>query len=325
MRAWRVVLPLGNRGIAHLFVIFGYQGAESDPEKLTLTDILLAAVLAEAKMCCAGQPVILVSDLNGDPSVIPSLTEGMSHGVWIDVEKAFAIGRGVVPALTCQFQLDEDKGSRRDFTLACPIAMAATTACCVLPDRWFHDPILQTARSSLSAWDATVNMASVYSPLWPACWVECPDRSRRSPSPAVQNIWDVYIQEVSFVPREVREQLFTACDTTDVDASWRIWSRAAEASLARACLTAGFPALSNPDSYVGRGQLSLRTKRLGGRCRDRISRMDRADDFDVTNSGFFVNSSLAPVLRFRRKFVSVSNVLEGIKLYGVGHGRLGSP
>ena len=169
---------------------------------------------------------------------------------------------------------------------------------------------------SLSAWDATVNMASVYSPIWPACWVECPDRSRRSPSPAVQNIWDVYIQEVSFVPREVREQLFTVCDTTDVDASWRIWSREVEASLARACLTAGFPALSNPGSYVGRSQLSLRTKRLGGSCRDRIYRMDRADDFDVTNSGFFVNSSLAPVLRFRRRFVSVSNVLEGIKLYG---------
>ena len=57
-----------------------------------------------------------------------------------------------------------------------------------------------------------------------------------------------------------------------------------------------------PNSYVGRGQLSLRTKRLGGRCGDRICRMDRADDFDVTNSGFFVHSSLAPVLRFRRGF-----------------------
>ena len=33
-RAMRVVLPLGNGGIAHLFVIYGYQGAESElPEK----------------------------------------------------------------------------------------------------------------------------------------------------------------------------------------------------------------------------------------------------------------------------------------------------
>ena len=57
-RSMRVVLPLGNGGIAHLFIIYGYQGAESDPEKLTLTDNLLTAVLAEAKVCCAGQPVI---------------------------------------------------------------------------------------------------------------------------------------------------------------------------------------------------------------------------------------------------------------------------
>ena len=56
-------------------------------------------------MCCAGQPVILVGDLNADPSVIPSLAEGMSHGAWIDVEKAFAKGRGVAPTFTCQFQL----------------------------------------------------------------------------------------------------------------------------------------------------------------------------------------------------------------------------
>ena len=143
----RVVFTTGQRGIAHLFVICGYQGAESDPEKLTLTDNLLAAVLAEAKVCCAGQPVILVGDLNADPSVIPSLAKGVSGGSWIDVEKAFATGKGVAPALACQFQLCEDKGSRRDFTLACPTAVAATTACCVLPD---FARILQSARSSLS-------------------------------------------------------------------------------------------------------------------------------------------------------------------------------
>ena len=42
----RVVLPLGKGGIAHLFVIYGNQGAESDPEKLQLSEHLFAAVLA---------------------------------------------------------------------------------------------------------------------------------------------------------------------------------------------------------------------------------------------------------------------------------------
>ena len=158
-RAMRVVLPLGNGGIAHLFVIYGYPGAENDPEKLTLTDNLLTAVLAEAKVCCAGQPVILVlvtSMLIQLSSLL--LLRVFVNGHWIDVEQAYAIGRGVAPARTCQFQLDEDKGSRRDFTLACPIAMAATTACCVLPDRWFTPQFAVLTEFSLSAWDATVHM-----------------------------------------------------------------------------------------------------------------------------------------------------------------------
>ena len=66
-RAMRVILPLGNGGVVHLFVIYGYQGAESDPEKLQLTDRLFTAVLAEARMCCCGQPVILAGDFNADP------------------------------------------------------------------------------------------------------------------------------------------------------------------------------------------------------------------------------------------------------------------
>ena len=69
-------------------------------------------------MCCAGQPVILAGDFNADPIVIPSLAKGTSDGQWIDLERAFAFGRGVPPSSTCQFQLDEDKGSRRDFLLA---------------------------------------------------------------------------------------------------------------------------------------------------------------------------------------------------------------
>ena len=120
-----------------------------------------------------------------------TLAEGIMDGHWIDLEQAFATGRVVAPSRTCQFQLDEDKGSRKDFVLACPIAMAAAAACRVLPDRWFVPHFAVFAESALSAWDATVERARVYSRLWPACWLTCSDRSRRSPSHAVQNIWDV--------------------------------------------------------------------------------------------------------------------------------------
>ena len=76
------------------------------------------------------------------------------------------------------------------------------------------------------------------------------------------------------------ELTFFVCVT---DSSWLSWSREAEASLARAYL------VSNPGSYVGRGFLSICTIRLGGRCHDRIHRVDRADEFDVTHSGFFLS------------------------------------
>ena len=98
-RAMRVILPLGNGGVVHLFVIYGYQGAGNDPEKLQLTDHLFAAVLAEARMCCCGQPVILAGDFNADPIVIPSLAKGISDGQWVDLERAFALVEEFLPLL----------------------------------------------------------------------------------------------------------------------------------------------------------------------------------------------------------------------------------
>ena len=315
-RALRVVLPLGNGGIVHLFVIYGYQGAESDPEKLQLSDRLFASVLTEARMCCAGQPV-LVGDFNADPIVIPFLSKGIMDGHWIDLEQAFATGRGVAPSCTCQFQLDEDKGSRREFVLACPIAMAATTACRVLPDRWFIPHFSVYAEFSLSAWDATVDRARVYSPCGQLVGLIA------LIAHVVQNIWDVYIQEVRSVPREVREKLFTTCNSPDVDASCLSWSREAEASLARAYLYAGGPLLSSRILVVMWVEASFPSVPCDWEVsHDRIHHVDRADEFDVTHSGFFINSSLAPVLRFRRSFVSVCNVLKGIKLHGFSEARV---
>ena len=137
------------------------------------------------------------------------MAKGISDGHWVDLEQAFAFGRGVLPSSTCQFQLDEDKGSRRDFILACPIALAAASMCSVLPDRWFTPHFAVCAEFALSSWDATVERARIHSPLWPACWLDCPDRSRTSNSQEVQNIWDVYIREVGFVLLEVRTNLFS--------------------------------------------------------------------------------------------------------------------
>ena len=65
--------PTGKGGVVFLFAIYGYQGAEEDPEKLLLTDKLLQAVLAEAQVVCVGQPSLIAGDLNADPGVVPCL------------------------------------------------------------------------------------------------------------------------------------------------------------------------------------------------------------------------------------------------------------
>ena len=163
-RAMRVVLPLGNGGIAHLFVIYGYQGAESDPEKLQLSEHLFAAVSAEAKMCCAGQPVILVGDFNADPTVIPSLAKGIMNGHWIDVEQAFATGRGLplpVPASSNWMRIRVLEGI---LIWRVPLLWRPPLHVVFLPDRWFVPHFVVYEEFSLSAWDATVDRARVYSP-----------------------------------------------------------------------------------------------------------------------------------------------------------------
>ena len=194
--------------------------------------------------------------------------------------------------------------------------------CSVLSDRWFTLHFAVYAEFALSFWDAVVERARVHSPLWPACWLDCSDRSRSSPTSVVRDIWDVYIREVCFVLFEVRSNLFRLCHSSDVDSSWLLWSREAEVSLSRAYFAAGGPPLFNPGSYICRGAFSICTMRVGGRCHDRINLSDRAGEFDVAHSGFFPNSSPAPVLRFRRCFVSVCNVLKGIKLYGFSQNRI---
>ena len=81
----RTTLPTSQGGVVHLFVVYGYQGAEEDAEKLRLTDHLLQAVLVEAQMVCIGQPMLIAGDLNADPAVIPCLAKGISAGRYVDL------------------------------------------------------------------------------------------------------------------------------------------------------------------------------------------------------------------------------------------------
>ena len=111
-----------------IFLLFmGYQGAEEDAEKLQLTVRLLQAFLAEAQVVCIGQPMLIAGDLNADPAVIPCLAVrvfllvGMSS-----CALAYSLRAGLAPDATCRFSREDGTGSRRDFFVGCPGALAAS-------------------------------------------------------------------------------------------------------------------------------------------------------------------------------------------------------
>ena len=74
-----------------------------------------------------------------------------------------------------------------------------------------------------------------------------------------------------------------------------------------------------PKAFLGRGRLRIRSRRLGGRAvggmsSSRLYRVSQGDEVDSNCAQFFVNSSLSPVLLFRRRLKSVADVL---KVFGV--------
>ena len=103
-RAVRCMLPLGSGRFMHLVVLYGYQGADHDPEQLALTEQLFDAALGELSIVARGQPCLVVGDFNVEPTKIPCLAKGISAGLWLDLEEAWALAAGLRP--TPMLQMD---------------------------------------------------------------------------------------------------------------------------------------------------------------------------------------------------------------------------
>ena len=124
-RLVRCVLPLGNGPVMHLIVVYGFQGADEDAEKLSLTDQLFDAALCELAVVSRGQPTIIAGDFNVQPTKIPCLLKWIMEGLWFDLQGTWARASGVEPGVTCKKDWAGSGGNRRDFVLGCPLAAAA--------------------------------------------------------------------------------------------------------------------------------------------------------------------------------------------------------
>ena len=95
--------------------------------------------------------------------------------------------------------------------------------------------------------------------------------------------------------------------------------------LFRAYSRAGGPTEAGSAAFLGGGLPRIRSRRLGGRAAggtvsSRLYRVSQGDDVDVHCAQYFVNSSLAPVVLFRRRLKSVADVLKGIRSHSVSVG-----
>ena len=94
----------------------------------------------------------------------------------------------------------------------------------------------------------------------------------------------------------------------------------------RAYCRAGRTTGAGSSALCGKGLLRLRSRRVGGRAVGRseacrLYRMSHSDEVDVSSAQHFVNSSLAPVILFRRRLESVADVLKGIRNRGATQSR----
>ena len=145
------------------------------------------------------------------------------------------------------------------------------------------------------------------------------DRSSSSSTSSVQDVWDIFRDVLGTVLEEVVLALRGAVSGSSVDDFWSFWSRSAEDGLFRAYSRAGGPtAVGSP--------LRIRNRRLGGRAvggrgSSRLYRVSHGDDVDKHCAQYFVNSSLSPILLFRRRLKSVADVLKRIRSKGFTQSR----
>ena len=85
---------MGCGRFLHLVVLYVYQGADREAEKLAVTDQLLDAAFGELGVVAREQPCLVVGGFNVEPTKIPCLAKGISAGLRVDFEAAWSAAWG---------------------------------------------------------------------------------------------------------------------------------------------------------------------------------------------------------------------------------------
>ena len=114
-------------------VLSGYQGADTDAEQLALTEQLFDAALGELGV--VARTALLDSwGFQRGPTKILCLSEGISAGLWVDLEAAWVLARGF--SLLSLASAGSTGRHRMDFMVGCTLGAAAVSACKVETGRW---------------------------------------------------------------------------------------------------------------------------------------------------------------------------------------------
>ena len=277
--------------------------------------------MGELSVVARGQPCLLVGDFNVEPTKIPCLAKGISAGLWVDFEEAWALAPGLQPAPTCKRSWTAAGGHRRDFIFGCPLAAAAVLSCRVQPDRWIAPHLAIRTLFDCCRWESRVTQPVQRASLRPDSWLPAIDKSRSSKSVEVQRVWEIYDERLQFVSRQDASLLDESLETDDVSLAWLVCSRAAEAALADAFRFSG-GSLPSRGLVLGRGSALFRVVRLGGH-QVRKAQANVADALDAADVFLYRDASIsiAPLLDLRRRFKAVVDVLGAMIRSGISLSR----
>ena len=124
-------------------------------------------------MVAREQPCLIVGDFNVEPTKIPCLANGISAGLWVDLESDWALACGRQPAVTCKRTWGSAGGQRWDFMVGCTLAAAAVSSGVVGPDRWIVPHLAVRTHFECTRWTCRVTQPVQRTPLWPAVLVAC--------------------------------------------------------------------------------------------------------------------------------------------------------